>query len=404
MNALKDQRPALRVALFSGNYDYVRDGANQALNRWVDFLERNGVAVRVYSPTAEKAAFDHAGTLISVPSIAIPRRPEYRFALGMPRSIKQDLADFNPNVIHLSAPDLLGYSALRVAKKWKIPAIASVHTRFESYLKYYKLAWLEKYVVKYLCHFYRQCAGIFAPTPEVAATLRHQGVPDNVGVWSRGVDGLRFNPAKRCDAWRKSLGFASTDVVVLFVGRLVLEKGLCAFAETINELRRRNVACRPLIVGDGPEMKSFKQLLPDGLFTGFLQGDDLARAYASADIFFNPSVTEAFGNVTLEAMASGLPCVCAAGTGNVSLVTDGVTGLLSPNRCPKEYAGHISTLTKNDDTRRAMGAAAQKASTAYVWDSVMVGLLRKFQDIVRHTRPEVVAESAQISIPDPQLR
>ena len=137
----------LRIALFSGNYNYVRDGANQALNRLVEYLLRQGAQVRVYAPTTATPAFEPAGELISLPSIPIPGRPEYRLSGGVNRRIRRDLAAFKPNVVHVSAPDLSGHRAVNWARKQRLPILASVHTRFETYFRYYNMAWFEPIVV-----------------------------------------------------------------------------------------------------------------------------------------------------------------------------------------------------------------------------------------------------------------
>ena len=389
MNISTSPGSRLRVALFSGNYDYVRDGANQALNRWVDFLEHSGAVVRVYSPTGDKPAFPHSGTLISVPSVPIPRRREYRVALGLPNSIKQDVLNFAPNIVHLSAPDLLGYGALRLARKRRIPVVASVHTRFETYFRYYGLSWLEKHITSYLRHFYGQCAEIYAPTLDMGEILKTQGMSKNVQLWSRGVDGHRFSPDKRSAAWREALGFKPSDVVVLFVGRLVLEKGLQAFADAIARLEEKQVSCCVLVVGDGPARQWFQDRLPGAVFTGFLEGDDLAQAYASSDIFFNPSMTETFGNVTLEAMASGLPSVCAAATGSRSLISHNVNGLLTNDH--DEFAQALEDIIVKQDLRLALGVAARATSQSYVWDQVMRNLQGHFLEVVRSFSVEPVS-------------
>ena len=373
---------APRIALFSGNYNYVRDGANQALNRLVDFLGRQQIAVRVYSPTAKTPAFAHAGQLVSVPSVAIPRRKEYRLALGLPDNIKRDIAQFRPNIVHLSAPDALGYSALQFSRRLGIPAVASVHTRFETYLGYYGLQWLEPYALKYLRHFYGQCAQIYAPAEGMAQVLRAQGMSHDIRLWGRGVDGLLFNPGRREPAWRQSLGFADTDIVVAFVGRLVLEKGLGLFADAVDAAAARNSRVKVLVVGDGPEAGWFKARLPAAKFIGFLSGEALARAYASADIFFNPSTTETFGNVTLEAMACGIPAICANATGSASLVVHGETGFLAAENTAREFSDYISGLATNADLRRAMGAAARNRSETYDWDHILSGVLANYREVL----------------------
>lgn len=366
--------PALRVALFSGNYNYVRDGANQSLNRLVAFLERHGVPVRVYSPTIDPPAFPPSGTLISVPSVPVPRRPEYRIALGLPAKVRRDVEAFGPTLIHLSAPDLLGWGALGLAEKLGIPAVASFHTRFETYLRYYGLGWLEPFVIARLRRFYGRCHAVLAPSDSMAEEIRAQRLSQNVRIWSRGVDRALFTPARRDLGWRRGLGIDDRELAVTFVGRLVLEKGLEVFASTLDALRAQEVPHRALIVGDGPERAWMQQRLPHAVFAGFLTGEDLARAYASSDIFLNPSVTETFGNVTLEAMACGLPAVCADATGARSLVRHGETGFLVSPTETLGFVPPVRQLLTEPQLRADMGAASVAASADFGWDAIMLGV------------------------------
>src|SRR3546814_6128879 len=156
--------------------------------------------------------------------------------------------------------------------------------------------------------------------------LIEQGMHDDISLWSRGVDRKMFGPERRDLKWRRALGIGDDDVAIIFLGRLVMEKGLETFAETIVQLRKRQLPHKVLVIGDGPARGWFEQNLPGGIFAGFLTGPDLSRALASGDVLFNPSITETFGNVTLEAMASGLPVVAAGATGASRPVADGVTG------------------------------------------------------------------------------
>jgi phosphatidylinositol alpha 1,6-mannosyltransferase len=390
MNALKPSHQGPRVALFSGNYNYTRDGANQALNRLVDYLERQHVAVRVYSPTADVPAFASSGDVVSVPSVSIPRRREYRFALGLPRAVREDLAAFRPNLFHLSAPDYLGYKALKLAKAWNIPAVASVHTRFETYFRYYGFGWAERVASGYLRKFYGQCAQIYAPTESMAQVLRDEGMNPDIRIWSRGIDSQLFHPAKRDESWREAHGIGPADVVVAFVGRLVLEKGLAVFADSIERCRALGRNPRVLVVGDGPERAWFAERLPDAVFTGFLQGADLARAYASSDIFFNPSTTETFGNVTLEAMASGLPAICARATGSMSLVSHGTTGFLCESHNVAEYADCLQRLIGDAGLRRGLGAASRSRSLIYNWDRILHDVLTNYREVLGHSPPSAI--------------
>lgn len=373
----------LRVALFTGNYNYVRDGANQALNRLVGYLLRQGAAVRIYSPTVEEPAFPATGDLVNIPSLPVPGRTEYRFPLMIPPSVKRDISRFAPNIMHVASPEILGHRAVALALRRKLPVVASVHTRFETYFRYYGLAFLEPLVEAMLRRFYRRCDAIFAPSESMAQLLRNQRMSYDVGIWSRGIDRTIFKPERRCDDWRRSLGIQPDEVVIGFVGRLVMEKGLDIFADTIDQLERRRVRHKVLVVGHGPAREWFEKRLPGAIFAGFQAGEDLGRAVASMDMLFNPSVTETFGNVTLEAMAAGLPVVAARATGSESLIDDGRTGrLITPGRT-KAFADALQAFCEDADMRRTIGEAGLKASERYGWDQVNQELVDAYVRILR---------------------
>lgn len=372
----------LRVALFSGNYNYQRDGANQALNRLVGYLERQGVAVRVYSPTSATPAFEPTGTLVSVPSFKIPTRGEYRFAFGLPEAIRRDIRAFAPTLIHLSAPDRLGFRAKAFARELGVPVVASVHTRFDTYLTYYGLAWVNRFIANILRRFYGDLAEVYAPSESMAEVLRADGMAERVSIWSRGVDRVLFNPARRSFEWRRAQGFGDDQPVIAFVGRLVLEKGLDVFADTIALLMAQAVPHRVLIVGEGPARAWVEERLPEAVYTGHLAGTALAQAYASADMLFNPSITETFGNVTLEAMASGLPVVAARATGSTSLVEDGVTGRLAAPGCVPEFASVLRRYLVDATARTLAGRAGLTASARYDWDDINQGMLDHYLNVV----------------------
>ena len=374
----------LRIALFSGNYNYVRDGANQALNRLVEYLLRQGAAVRIYSPTVENPAFPPNGDLISVPSFAIPGRAEYHAPMMIPPSVKRDIRAFRPNIFHVASPEILGHRAVTLAHKMDLPVIASVHTRFETYPRYYGLAFMEPAVEALLRRFYRRCDAIFAPSDSMAQLLREQRMNYDVGIWTRGIDREIFNPGRRDLAWRRSLGIADETPVIGFVGRLVMEKGLDVFSDTIEHLERRQVSHRVLIVGEGPARDWFEKRLPQAVFVGFQKGQELGRAVASMDMLFNPSVTETFGNVTLEAMAAELPVVAAIATGSESLVTNGVTGRLIRAGAIESFAEALAHYCTDEEARRAAGRAGSAVSAHYGWDEVNHALVEAYLRIVRH--------------------
>jgi glycosyltransferase involved in cell wall biosynthesis len=344
------QTADLRIALFSGNYNYTRDGANQALNRLMGYMLRQGAAVRVYSPTTDKPAFEPTGDLVSLPSVPLPGRSEFRFPLGLPAAVRHDLAQFSPNMLHIASPDVSSHRAVTWARANGVPAMASVHTRFETYPRYYGLGFTEPLIEAILRRLYRRCDALVAPSQSMIETLREQRMHSDISLWSRGVDRTIFSSGKRDLAWRREIGIADDEIALVFLGRLVMEK--------------------VLVIGDGPARGWFENALPHGIFVGFQTGADLGRALASGDVFFNPSITETFGNVTLEAMACGLPVVAASATGATSLVTDGETGRLVPPGKASAFAESIAPYCTDDVLRETHGKAGEARSKEYSWDAI----------------------------------
>jgi glycosyltransferase involved in cell wall biosynthesis len=289
--------------------------------------------------------------------------------------VKRDLAAFAPNVVHLSSPDPAAHAALRWAQTHDIPVLASVHTRFETYPRYYNMAFLEPLIVKMLRRFYNRCDALVAPSQSMIDELRAMGMHEDIGLWSRGVDRTIFSSARRDMAWRREIGLADDDVAIVFLGRLVMEKGLDVFAETIARLRTRGARHKVLVIGDGPARPWFEANLPDAIFAGFKTGEALGQALASGDVFFNPSVTETFGNVTLEAMASGLPVVAAGATGSASLVADGITGrLVAPSGSKQTdaaaFAEALAPYCSDAALRAGHGAAGEARACEYSWEAI----------------------------------
>ncbi|WP_375393791.1 glycosyltransferase family 4 protein [uncultured Sphingomonas sp.] len=372
----------LRVALFSGNYNYVRDGANQAQNLLVAHLMAQGVTVRVYSPTTDTPAFAPTGTLVKAPGFAFPGRGEYKLGRYFPKETRADVEAFAPNIIHVSAPEFLGHGALTYARENGIASVAALHTRFETYFRYYHIGFVEPLIQWMLVRFYNRADRVLVPSPSMGTLLRGWGVTTTIGIWSRGIDHDRFSPTRRDMAWRRSLGIDDDEMVVGFLGRLVKEKGLRAFAEVVKELRRRGIRHRVLVVGEGPARRWFARQVPDAVFTGFQSGEALGRAVASMDIFFNPSETETFGNVTTEAMAAAVPVVAARATGAVDLIEEGRTGFLVPPRDIGAYADAIERIVTEPAFREAMGRAGHAEAARYRWDRANQAVLDQYLALI----------------------
>ena len=376
------QASDLRVALFSGNYNYVRDGANQALNRLVGYLLRQGVKVRVYSPTVEHPAFPATGELVDVPAIPIPGRSEYRLPVSLPGRVRRDLERFAPNILHVSSPDFVGHRAVTWARRHKVAAVASVHTRFDTYLAYYHLQALEPLARGIMRRFYHRCEVVLAPAQSTATILRAQRMNRDISIWARGIDRDQFNPGRRDMEWRRSLGIADDEMIIAFLGRVVMEKGLDVFSDAVHAFATYGLDHRVLVIGEGPARPWFEEQLPDAIFVGQQTGDDLARALASADVFLNPSITEAFGNVTLEAMACALPVIAAEATGATNLVRSGITGTLVDGTEPDEFADALAAYARDPDLRRRHGHAGLETAMKMDWDTINSAVIRAYKHAI----------------------
>ena len=377
----------LRVALYSGNYNSVRDGANKALNRLVDHLLARGAAVRVYAPADPAQVFEAPGDIVEVPSRPIPTRGEYRVTIGLGRTVREDIAAFAPNLMHVSVPDLTGWQAQNLGRKMGIPVVASLHTLFETYLEYYGLGFLRRPGEAYLARFYGRCDLVLVPNQAVAEDLARANPGLRTSVWGRGVEHGFFSPANRDMAWRRAQGYADDETVVAFFGRLVLEKGTQLFADVIAELRRRGHKVVPLMIGQGPERERMEGLLGEAVFTGHIEGEALARAVASADIVINPSVTEAFGNVNLEAMAAGLAVVAADVPVTRTMIDDGRSGFLVDPHSVAGFSDVVERLIGDPALRQTVATNARGEAEAYDWDTILDGVVGAYLSLLKPESP-----------------
>jgi len=302
--------------------------------------------------------------------------------IALPPRARRDLKAFNPNVVHIASPDIVSHRAVSWARRHKVAAVASVHTRFETYLSYYHLQWLEPAVRALLRRLYHRCELVMAPAESTAAILRAQRMNRDIAMWTRGIDREQFNPERRSMEWRRALGIADDELVVVFLGRVVVEKNLDVFCDAIRAFDARGLKYRVLVIGEGPARPWFEEQLPDGIFLGEQTGDDLARALASGDLLLHPSTTEAFGNVTLEAMACALPVIAAVASGTTNIVRDGETGVLVHASDTEGFADAIENYARDPELRQRHGEAGLAYAKTMDWDRINAAVIRTYQHAI----------------------
>jgi glycosyltransferase involved in cell wall biosynthesis len=229
---------------------------------------------------------------------------------------------------------------------------------------------MEPVVEAWLRKLYRRCDALVAPSDGMVDVLHRQRMHRDIGIWSRGVERSIFNPGVRDLALRRGVGIEDDEVAIGFLGRVVMEKGLPEFAAAMNELTRRGVPHKVLVLGDGPARDWFAEKVPEARFAGYLMGAELGRWVACMDVFFNPSITETFGNVTLEAMACGVPVVAARATGSTTLVKHGETGTLVEPGNNAAFADALQRYVEDSALRQAHGVAGEARSKLFDWDTI----------------------------------
>ena len=374
--------PKQRILLYTGSYNHIRDGVALTLNRMVRFLLDEGHSVLVLAPSTSEPAIDHEGDLLEVPSFAAPGRKEYRVSYKLTKNIKKKMKEFKPSVVHVATPDYIGGQTQAWAIKQGIPVGCSYHTRFNSYLAYYRLGVVEGLLWEWMEKFYGRCEQTYIPSYGIRDELRDHGIRSELLMWSRGVNSELFTPKKRCDSWRRAVGAEGDTPVVLMVCRLVWEKGLAKFIAAVQGLEKAGLKHRSVVVGDGPARKEMQTQLPSTTFLGTLKGHDLATAYASSDVYVFPSHTETFGVTTLEAMASGLPVVVANASGPAMLVKHGENGFMAdPNRS-EQFLTYTQQLVEDGALRRQMGEVGRNISvTQFHWNEVFSSLVHYYANL-----------------------
>ena len=359
--------------------------------------EVNGVALTVESLALGLRARGHAVTLVRprqspgqaagvdetlVPGASLPRYRGLRFGLPATRKLTRLWFDSRPDAIYVATEGPLGWSALRAARQLGIPAATGFHTRFDRYMRDYGLPFLQPAALRWMRHFHNLADATLVPTRELRDFLQHGGFR-HVRLLPRAVDTQRFQPAMRDAALRDAWGVAGDTPVAIHVGRIAAEKNLALVVRAFRALQRARPGARLAWIGDGPARAGLEREHPDFIFCGVQRGQALARHFASGDLFLFPSLSETFGNVTLEAMASGVPTIAFDYGATREHLRDGAHGAAI---APGDEDGFIAAtchLGRDADLRRAMGSAARAAvadlrpeHVAAAFDDILATLAR----------------------------
>lgn len=320
--------PALKVALVTETYPPEVNGVALTLARLVEGLCRRGHRVQLVRPRQyrrEKPSNAPALDEILTPGLPIPGYPGLRFGLPQRRELVHLWSRHRPHVVHVATEGPLGMAAVAAARQLHIPVSSGYHTNFQAYSRHYRIGWLNGLVSAHLRRFHNRTSLTLVPTRELACRLADDGYRD-VEVLARGVDTHLFNPGRRSIALRRAWAADDDTLVVAYVGRIAPEKNLPLVTRAFEAIRAGAPAVRMLFVGEGPALASLKRRHPEYIFAGLRRGSDLAAHYASADLFLFPSLTETYGNVVPEAMASGLGVVAFRCAAAADLIEDGVNG------------------------------------------------------------------------------
>jgi glycosyltransferase involved in cell wall biosynthesis len=352
--------PLLTVALVTETYWPEVNGVAMTLGHLVAGLSAKGHRVMIVRPRQkhEKSGWLENGQLL-IPGVPLPGYTELRFGLPVGNLLRQTWSARLPDIVHIATEGPLGLSALAAAQELEIPVVSTFHTNFHSYSRHYGLGWLKGSVERYLRWFHNRTLATLVPTAALARTLTRQGFR-NVDVLSRGVDTQLFHPARRSNALRASWEAAENDPVIMVVGRVAAEKNLPLALRAFIAIREARPEARMICVGDGPLRESLVRRHPECRFVGTKYGEDLAQHYASADVFLFPSLTETYGNVVSEALASGNAVVGFDYAAASELIENGVNGLRVPAGDEATFIAAACQLACSAPRRMGKPAAVMK--------------------------------------------
>lgn len=381
---------ALKVALVTETYPPEVNGVAATFARAVQGLAERGHRLHLTRPRQNACDFAQPATPFwqetLVRGLPIPRYPELRMGMPATAHFSQQWQQDTPDVVHIATEGPLGWSALCAARRLGVPVVSEFRTNFHAYAQHYGLGWLGLGVEAWLRHFHNRTDRTMVPTRRLASELGGRGF-ERLSVIARGVDAQRFTPARRDPALRAQWGATAHTRVAMCVGRLAAEKNLETVIDAWSAMHQANPDTRLVMVGDGPERERWQQLCPQAIFAGTLRGEELARAYASADVFLFASMTETFGNVVPEAMASGLAVLAYEHAAAGELIQHGVNGQIAPLANRSAFLRMAARLAIDAGRVERLRLQARATALSLDWEHIIAGIEGEYLSAIAGRQP-----------------
>ncbi len=361
----------LRISLVSETWFPQINGVSRTLDKLVAHCCSQGDDLQLIVPRYGADSFNHAGVQgTALSGFSLPCYPEVVLPLASPGRLRRELRRFGPQLVHIATEGTLGLAALRAARQLGLPVVSSYHTNFPSYLEGYRLGCFEPLAWRYLRWFHNRTRLTLCPSPSTKALLEKRGF-HRLALWSRGVDSQHFHPRNRDAGLRRSLGFLPQETVVVYLGRLAAEKNLEMLFDAFSRLPPES-ACRLLVIGDGPLGDRLRDRADRCcVFVGYRRGLELAQMLALGDLLVFPSLTDTFGNVMLEGMASGLPAIGFRVPGPQDVIDEGRTGRVVDSVDADSLARAIHELAADPNRLASMGRQARAFAETQIWSRIM---------------------------------
>ena len=392
--------PSLRVALVTETYPPEINGVAMTLACLVAGLQARGHDVQLLRP---RQAPDAQGQRpvngleeVLMRGLPIPKYPHLRMGLPAKKHLLSLWTARRPDLVHIATEGPLGWSALQAARKLRLPVSSDFRTNFDAYSRHYGVGWLQKPIAAYLRKFHNQANCTMVPTEQLRRSLDGQGF-ERLHVVARGIDTAMFNPAHRDASLRAQWGVGEHDRVVLSVGRLAAEKNLGLLVDAFQAMRAVDPRLKLVLVGDGPQRAELQQRCPGAWFAGSQTGQALSRHYASADVFLFPSLTETYGNVTPEALASGLAVLAFEHAAASELIRSGHNGLLAPQGDAAAFVRRAVDMAANPELCQQLAQQARASVITRDWASIATQVESLWARLARQ-QERVVVLPAQASL------